>query len=166
MVEQITLSNLPNVIELGQFVSVELNRPTEYMDTKQRKNSMYRGVLAKSERYSSVRFCDYENLKKVKELRERGIKPTPTTDLWWEWEVFPIIARHKKDHTKRYIVVKPTDNYVYNSQYIVSGREVEKEVIKPHLLKSSSKPSTVIMLPLEHIKTLHINKVNYALVLK
>ena len=115
MLEEIILK-----LKKGQFLSVSASYSIADMDAKMKKrNNPYLGKTTRKVTYKGIRICNYENLKEVIELREKGIEPIKPT--WWEWEVYPYIARHKTKGTK-YLVVKPT-KVIPSVTYFVDGVE-------------------------------------------
>lgn len=153
-----TLENIVTKCVKGQFLTIVTETSIQDMNGKQLKKSPYMDVLRKQTTYRSVRFCDYENLASTKEKREQGIEAVKPT--WWEWVVFPYIARHKTNGTK-YLVVKPIENEIPQSEYFeVIEREpiakdritpISTEMVKPYLKKTSSSGSSVYMLKLDSI---------------
>lgn len=144
------MKDLENIIvkcTKGQFMTIVAETSVADMDSKQLKKSDYLGRLTKRTTYTSVRFCDYENLASTKEKREQGIEASKPT--WWEWVNFPYIARHKTNGTL-YVVVKPIEGNYPTSEYFDKGNPIATDLVKPHLKKSSGS-SSVYMLKLDSV---------------
>ena len=153
-----SLENIVTKCAKGQFMTIVAETSIEDMDSKQLKKSSYLGKLTKRTTYTSVRFCDYENLASTKEKREQGIEATKPT--WWEWVNFPYIARHKTKGTL-YVVVKPIENDIPTSEYFENGKHIDSSLVKPHLKKTSGGGSSLYMLKLDSIVYLSQGNILY-----
>lgn len=143
-----TLENIVTKCAKGQFMTIVAETSVADMDSKQLKKSEYLGKLTKRTTYTSVRFCDYENLASTKEKREQGIEAMKPT--WWEWVNFPYIAKHKTKGTL-YVVVKPIGTDIPTSEYFDNGKPIATDLVKPHLKKVSGGGSSVYMLKMDSI---------------
>lgn len=142
------MKNLDLVIESakkcgkGQFLSIVMEKGTSDVDNDQKVKSPYRGRITKRTVFSSVRFCDYENMQKTIEKREQGIEAVSPT--WWHWVDFPFVAANNKTN-ELYIVVKAT-NVVPKSEYFCDGCPISYADIAPYMLKKSKSEMSVFML--------------------
>lgn len=92
-------------------------------------------TVEKKSRYQ-VRFgCQYENRQAVKEIRETGKEAQPLEEKGYRYVNFPYIAEHLNTG-KLYAAATPVDSKLRETAYFLNGKEVEKSVIEPLVLKS------------------------------
>ncbi len=97
---------------------------------------------------ATVRFgIDYDHMKAVQEGRKDGILPSKNTGLpWGHWDEYPYFIEHTPKGAitpVHYLRAYIGTGANLTTTYYLNGREVDKKVIEPMVLKSELKDELV-----------------------
>lgn len=125
--QQILAKNITN----GRFFAIEA------VTEKKRKGIAYRKHTTLTAQFG----CNYENLAAVKEMTERGDKPS-----WFEHTEHDSIVRSKRDPEKLYLQIMNPDNFRVSYALADGTPTTRAELIAMGAIKDepSEKPLTLV----------------------